>query len=388
MNRDRREAEKAARRARRLAERAEERASRKERQAQRAAERAERLAERASRRPQRERDLDRSIEDLVDDMTHKAERWIDEQTRSLFRSAEEEEREVARAEGEARRARAEADKARTSADRAGRAADDLSSLGEDLGSDHSFGGFEDADLDDGGLYSSLVDDGLYGMGDEDYDPITGEPTSRSERRARREARRRARKERRYGYGRDDGSFWHDFDWGHQGWYGSSRKRARRRKSAHLYRDKQRKKVMGVCAGLADYWGRPVWEVRVFTVVGLFIIPTVVVPAYFIMAFLMDDKPYYRRVTDRFEEPADASPEPAKQTTRQQRREERKMKREARRKAQTVDEATSSPMDNVQAMKAAKEKFADIEQRLRQMETHVTSDRFELQREFKKISGED
>ena len=46
------------------------------------------------------------------------------------------------------------------------------------------------------------------------------------------------------------------------------------------------------------------------------------------------------------------------------------------------------MNNVQAIKTAKGKFADIEQRLRQMETHVTSSQFELNREFRKISGED
>lgn len=46
------------------------------------------------------------------------------------------------------------------------------------------------------------------------------------------------------------------------------------------------------------------------------------------------------------------------------------------------------MNNVQTMKVAKEKFSDIEQRLREMESHVTSSRFELQRELKKISGED
>lgn len=48
----------------------------------------------------------------------------------------------------------------------------------------------------------------------------------------------------------------------------------------------------------------------------------------------------------------------------------------------------SKLNNEQAMKTAREKFADIEQRLRQMESHVTSSRFELQREFRKMVGED
>lgn len=390
MNRDRREAEKAARRARRLAERAEERARRKERQAQRAQERAERLAERAQRRPSSERDLDRSIEDFVDDMTDKAERWIDEQTRSVFGASDE--REVSRAKGEAKRARDDAQKARHSADRAGRAADDLSSLT----GDGSFDGLDDDFSDlygDGSSYEDLYGggndytDGM-GMFGDGYDDETGEPLSRrSERRARREARRqdrKARRQRRYGYGRDDGSFWTDFDWGNQGWYRSSRRKARKRKSAHLYKDKQRKKVFGVCAGLADYWGRPAWEIRVYAVVGLFVIPSVVVPAYVIMSLIMDDKPYFRRVTDRFDT-ADDSPRPSPADSKSQQagssRQEDSVKRRQR-------DPREPRMNNVQAMKAAKDKFADIEQRLREMETHVTSNRFELQREFKKIAGED
>ncbi len=83
-----------------MAERAEERARRKERQAERAAERAERLAQRAKHRPGRDTDLDRSIADLVDEVTQKAELWIDDQTRRMFDSPDEE-REIKRVASEA-----------------------------------------------------------------------------------------------------------------------------------------------------------------------------------------------------------------------------------------------------------------------------------------------
>ncbi len=138
---------------------------------------------------------------------------------------------------------------------------------------------------------------------------------------------------------------------------------------------QHKKILGVCAGIADYFGRPVWEIRLCAVMGLIFIPSMVIPAYFIMYFLMDDKPRYRRFTDRFAEAESGHYE-----------QDDNLSENAQRS--TNDRSMGRPtMDNVQAMQVVKEKFSEVEQRLRRMETHVTSPRFELQREFKKISEE-
>ncbi len=328
MSRDRRDAERAARRARRLAERAEERALRKERQAEQAAERAGKLAEKASHRSSRansrNQDLDRSIEDLVDEVTEKAEAWIDE----LIDKSRDDDRDVRKAESQAKRAQREAEKARASADHAERAAEEM---------------------------SSSVDDEF-----ENYESSPGK------------SRRTGR--RRYGHGRS----------------GSSWARARRRRTAHLYRDRERKKILGVCAGIADYFGRPAWEIRVYAVLGMFFIPQIVFPAYFITYFFMEDKPYYRRVTDRFDDEMDTFDEARDHVrddvdirAKSKRKERADMAGRKPRGAQSEDK-----MSNVQAMKTAKDKFSDIEQRLRRMESHVTSSQFELQRELKKISGED
>ena len=344
MSKDKRDAERVARRAKRLAERAEERARRKERQAQRAAERAARLAQRANRRPGRDTELDKSIADLVDEVTQKAELWIDDQTRGMFDSRDEE-REIKRVASEAEKARKQAENARQSADQAGRAAEELSQYEESLGVDSDF--------------EDLV-----------------EEVERPRRRTRggaRKARRKARAQRNS----------QGFTWVYDA-LPRSRSRARRRKSAHLYRDRQRKKICGVCAGVADYVGRPVWEIRLYAVFGVIFIPSVVIPSYFITYFLMEDKPYYRRVTDRFEEAIDG------RDSEYDDRNSGKRNRPGERQFHGSNDLSEndSAMSNVQAMKTAKNKFSDIEQRLRQMEGHVTSSRFELQREFRKISGED
>ena len=322
---------------------------RKERQADRAAERAERLAERASRRPGREKDLDKSIEDLVDEVTQKAERWIDEQTSRMFDSTEDE-REVKRAETQAEKAKKEARKARQSADQAGRAAEDLSGYEESVSGDSDF---------------------------EDFFEEVEQPSKRARGRSRR-ARERARSSGEK----------HGFAWAYYEWPQQSRSRARKRRSARLYRDRQRKKICGVCAGIADYVGRPAWEIRLYAVLGLFFIPSIVIPSYFITYFFMDDKPYYKRVTDRFEEGLDS-----RNSARDDDKSRKRNKSEERQNDASGNYSDSLSekepvMSNVQAMKKAKGKFSDIEQRLRQMEGHVTSSRFELQREFHKISGED
>ena len=91
-DRERREAEKAARRAKRLAERAEHRAQRKGEQAEAASERAERLAERTKNRRPRDRYRESSIEDLVDDVAEKWSRkatdWLDVQSQNMFGEGE------------------------------------------------------------------------------------------------------------------------------------------------------------------------------------------------------------------------------------------------------------------------------------------------------------
>ena len=339
MSRDKRDAEQAASRAQRLAKRADDRARRKQRHAERAVERSERLADREKRRAGRAKKLDRSIEDLVDKVAHKAAQWIDDQARRVFDSPDER-RETKRAALAAVKAKRDAEKARNTADQASRAAEELSQYEKSLGPDSGFDDlFEDVE----------------------------QPRRRSSARVR-DARRKTR-----GEGEGLGFAWSYYAWPR------SRSRARRRKSAHLYRDRQRKKICGVCAGMADYVGRPVWEVRLYALLGLIFIPSVLIPSYFIGYFFMGDQPYYRHVTDRFEDGVDSQ---------DRERDDRSSEKRHRSDGRQPPGSNQQPdMSNVQAMKTAKDKFFDIEQRLRQMEGYVTSSRFELQREFHKISAE-
>ncbi|MDZ4277347.1 MAG: envelope stress response membrane protein PspC [Erythrobacter sp.] len=60
----------------------------------------------------------------------------------------------------------------------------------------------------------------------------------------------------------------------------------------LYRDKHNGKLMGVCAGIADYTGVNVFWVRLAAVASLFITSGSSIIGYLIAGFLLNKKPPY------------------------------------------------------------------------------------------------
>ena len=58
----------------------------------------------------------------------------------------------------------------------------------------------------------------------------------------------------------------------------------------LYRDKQNAKLLGVCAGIADYTGVDVFWVRLLTIFMTFVLQGLTIPAYFISGILLSKKP--------------------------------------------------------------------------------------------------
>lgn len=328
--REQREAEKKARRARRLADRAEERAHRKADNANKATQRADELARRANRRQgPRDRALESSIEDFVDDVTekwsHKAEVWMDEQSSKLFEQ---------------------------------RSKKKYSNYQNDEDTDFA------ARTRSSG-YSSRKDgnEDEYGDSEDEYGDNVGPSPSKNRRHDDLSSRSRARRSNRSSRGKRKVSAW---------------KKSVRNKiisNRGLYRDKDQKKVCGVCAGLADYWNMDSWKIRFAAVMGVFFVPSLTIPGYFILYFLMDDKPYYRKASERYEDfYVQGESDSAKK-----RRPSGLQSRRTR---------TKSDLTNAEAFSSASHKFANIEARVRLMEAHVTSSKFELQREFKKMSGDD
>lgn len=58
----------------------------------------------------------------------------------------------------------------------------------------------------------------------------------------------------------------------------------------LYRNRETGIMMGVCSGLAEFFDFEVWVVRVLAVVSLLFFTTLTIVVYFLLAFLLRDRP--------------------------------------------------------------------------------------------------
>jgi phage shock protein C len=150
-----------------------------------------------------------------------------------------------------------------------------------------------------------------------------------------------------------------------------RPRARR-----LCLDPRRRRIAGVCAGIARYYGMEPWVVRLIAITGLLFLPGIVFPAYWVAYFVME------RPSGDY---------PGVSWARAQAR-GRRGHRHQRRRSRHRDEFSSpapelgpriSPRRGLRDVQAD---LTEIELRLRRMEAHVTSGRYELQRELHAIDN--
>ena len=65
----------------------------------------------------------------------------------------------------------------------------------------------------------------------------------------------------------------------------------------FYRDKRNGKVMGVCAGIADYTGFDVTLVRICMIAAVFLSSGSILPVYFIAGLVAPNKPQELETTD-------------------------------------------------------------------------------------------
>lgn len=147
-----------------------------------------------------------------------------------------------------------------------------------------------------------------------------------------------------------------FRWHGCGWRAGARQHETRRDShreggwfshIRLYRNPHEARIKGVCAGFADYLGLPVLLLRIGWLVALFVNPVLTVIGYFLLAWLLPDRP-----ADLY---ADAEEEAFWQQVRKE------------------------PVGTVHDLRHT---FRTNEQRLRAMEAYVTSPEFELNRELR------
>ena len=125
-----------------------------------------------------------------------------------------------------------------------------------------------------------------------------------------------------------------------------------RSRQRLYRDPERGMIMGVCAGIADYFGLNVTLVRIAMVLALLFWWLFTLVAYLLMGFLLPKKP--RELYATVEDEA--------------------FWRNIRR----------SPRDTFHDLR---HRFRDIDLRVQRMERYVTSNRYDLDRQFRDLENE-
>ncbi len=131
----------------------------------------------------------------------------------------------------------------------------------------------------------------------------------------------------------------------------------------LYRNTRDARVMGVCAGLADYLDVRVCVIRFLTIIGILFSGGWLIALYVVMGFILDPMPehLYR-------------PRPA---SRRERRRERRERRRERRYWQ-LDEPSRPDYDT----RDVRRRYDTIDRRLRNLEAYMTSKKFRLDRELR------
>ena len=118
----------------------------------------------------------------------------------------------------------------------------------------------------------------------------------------------------------------------------------------FYRDKRNGKVNGICAGIADYTGFDVTLVRICMIAALFLSSGSVIPIYFIAGWITPVKPsgldYYDREDKQFWQGVRASP--------------------------------------ARSARDIRSRFRDLDRRLADIESYVTSENRSLAREIEQL----
>lgn len=133
----------------------------------------------------------------------------------------------------------------------------------------------------------------------------------------------------------------------------------------LLRDDTKGKIAGVCAGIADYFGWELWLVRIVTVSALFLGAGGLVLVLYIAAWVVLEKKSKAATKRSVTTATDLSPETEKAVAVKTR----------------LWQQGEAPK---QALQHMANQFNKLELRLRNIERHVTSAKFQLNREFNNL----
>lgn len=125
------------------------------------------------------------------------------------------------------------------------------------------------------------------------------------------------------------------------------------RAQRFYRDRRNGKIMGVCAGLADYFGWNVTFIRILAIIALLWFSIFTLIIYFVLGFVLPVKPERLHEWDSDEE-----------YWRSVRRSPRETFRDTR------------------------QRFREMDMKLQRMECYVTSGQYDLDRQFRDLENQE
>lgn len=155
-----------------------------------------------------------------------------------------------------------------------------------------------------------------------------------------------------------------------------KKRCIKRDARSWYRLPEEGKIAGVCAGFAEYYEISNLMARGIAVTGAVFMPQIVIIAYIVAIFLLPTRQELQRETSANRESVLDDIE-----TRSERRERRRRKMEE--ELDDADYEVDQQTVNTRRMMAKryKERMAKLDERLQNLERHVTSKRYDLSQEI-------
>jgi phage shock protein C len=148
----------------------------------------------------------------------------------------------------------------------------------------------------------------------------------------------------------------------------------------LHRDPSKGKIAGVCAGIAEYFGMEIWLVRILTLTGFFLLaPPFFFVGYIAAWFVLEKKPRGSSPKSRNDELASKS-----QHNKVHSKGWHNVSEQESDKVMVKSNVWQAGEPPKQAFIDIKQRFTKNENRLRKMETYVTSSEFQLNRELSKL----
>lgn len=159
----------------------------------------------------------------------------------------------------------------------------------------------------------------------------------------------------------------------------------------LYRNKSKGKIAGVCVGLAEYFGIETWLVRILTVTAFLLAagPFVLV-AYIAAWFILDDKSAAaKQRTDSYSHKGFVNNEHGDSPTNAASQNYtgkgfKNVHAQGHEKVEVKSKVWQAGLPPRQAFMDIKQRYTSVEEKLRRLESYVTSKEFQLNREISRL----